>query len=54
MCRCETAREEERHLMSTDCPVYRDIREQFSDLNDNNKLVKYFTMVLAKRVLDSQ
>ena len=49
MCRCLEAREEERHIMSTDCSVYTDIRKQFSDLNDDNELVKYFTMVLAKR-----
>ena len=35
--------------MSTDCPVYADIREQFSDLQDDNQLVKFFAMVLARR-----
>ena len=55
MCRCEEAREEERHIMSTDCPVYADIRQQFSNLNDDKELVKYFTLVLARRdELDSQ
>ena len=55
MCRCEKKREDERHLMSTDCPVYADIREQFSDLDDDNQLVKYFGMVLARREeLDSE
>ena len=46
ICRCEKAREEERHIMSTDCHVYADIRKQFLDLNE---LLKYFIMVLAKR-----
>ena len=35
--------------------IYADIRQQFSDLNDDKELVKYFTMVLARRdELDSQ
>ena len=55
MCRCERTREDESHLMSTDCPMYADIREQFSDLSDDNQLVKYFAMVLARRdELDSE
>ena len=55
MCRCEKTREDERHLMSTDCPVYADIREQFFDLDDDSQLVKYFAMVLARREeLDSE
>ena len=55
MCRCGEARKEDRHIMSTDCPVYADIRQQFSDLNDDKELVKYFTLVLARRdELDSQ
>ena len=49
LCRCEQAREEEIHLMSHDCPVYEDIREQFGELDDDKELVKYFTMVLARR-----
>ena len=49
MCRCEEAREEERHVMSRDCPVYADIRDQFGELDDDKELVKYFTMVLARR-----
>ena len=55
LCRCEGAREDEKHLMSTDCPVYTDIREQFGNLDNVNDLVNYFTMVLARREeLDSQ
>ena len=55
LCRCEGAREDEKHLKSTDCPVYTDIREQFGDLDNDNDLVNYFTMVLARREeLDSQ
>ena len=49
LCRCEKAREEEIHLLSHDCPVYADIREQFGELDDDKELVKYFTMVLARR-----
>ena len=49
LCRCNEVREEEVHLKSADCPVYADIREQFLDLDDDNTLMKYFTMVLARR-----
>ena len=49
LCRCKKAREEEGHLKSTDCPVYADIREQFEELDNDDDLVKYFTMVLARR-----
>jgi hypothetical protein len=49
LCRCEEAREEERHVMSRHCPVYADIRDQFGELDDDKELVKYFTMVLARR-----
>ena len=49
LCRCNEVREEEVHLKPADCPVYADIREQFLDLDDDNNLMKYFTMVLARR-----
>ena len=49
LCRCKKAREEEGHLKSTDCPVYADIREQFEELDNDDDLEKYFTMVLARR-----
>ena len=42
-------REEEIHLNSSDCPVYADIRRQFLELDNDDDLVKYFTMVLARR-----
>ena len=29
--------------------MYADIREQFGDMDKDNDLVKYFTMVLARR-----
>ena len=42
-------------MKSTDCPVYADIMEQFGDLDKDDDLVNYFTMVLARREeLDSQ
>ena len=47
--RCKEAREEEIHLKSSDCPVYADIRRQFLELDNDDDLVKYFTMVLARR-----
>ena len=49
MCRCLEAREDERHVTSRDCPVYADIREQFSELDNDMELMRYFKMVLARR-----
>ena len=36
-------------MKSRDCPVYADIRGQFLELDNDDDLVKYFTMVLARR-----
>ena len=49
LCSCKAVREEKVHLKSADCPVYADIRERFVDLDDDNTLMKYFTMVLERR-----
>ena len=34
LCRCGKEREEERHLTDS-CPLYKDIREQFSSLEED-------------------
>ena len=49
MCKCGEAREEESHLLSGDCETYGEIRDKYSDLNDDNQLVDFFNEVLAKR-----
>ena len=36
-------------MKSSDCPLYADIRGQFFELDNDDDLVKYFTMVLARR-----
>jgi hypothetical protein len=51
MCRCEEAREDEPHIVSGSCPVYRDIRENYQDLKNETELVKYFNEVLERRDL---
>ena len=49
LCRCGEAKEEERHLMSGNCEVYGDIVSAYTNLEDDNQLVKFFNEILAKR-----
>ena len=46
---CKEAREEESHMTSGQCKVYGDLTHNFSNLNDDNNLVKFFSEVLARR-----
>jgi hypothetical protein len=49
LCRCLEAREEESHLTSGKCKVFRDLKERFGDLHDNKILVQFFHKVLSRR-----
>ena len=49
LCRCGESKEEERHIMSGNCEVYGEIRSAYTNLNDDEQLVKFFNEVLAKR-----
>ena len=49
LCRCGKHREKEIHLTSRDCPVYNDLREKYSDLDNDEDLVSYFQEVLERR-----
>ena len=49
LCWCGEEKEEESHLISGDCEIYGDIRRKYGDLDDDNKLVKFFNEVLARR-----
>ena len=49
MCICMESREEEQHIIGGLCPVYRDIREKYTDLNDDSSLVQFFDEVLERR-----
>ena len=49
LCHCKTAREEERHLLSGKCEVYKDIRDNYGDLQNDDDLVKFFREVLERR-----
>ena len=54
LCRCGQEREEERHLTDT-CPLYRDIRVQYSNLGEDDQLVDFFQQMLKRRdQLDEQ
>jgi hypothetical protein len=48
LCRCSTAREEERHLTAGECPVYGDLAEG-CDFESDNDLKEFFMAVLARR-----
>ena len=48
-CRCGSEREEEQHIISGQCPVYKDIREKYGDLSSDSELVSYFSSVLSRR-----
>ena len=49
-CRCGQ-KEKEAHLTSGSCPVYSDIREKYTSLEDDQDLVSYFQEVLDRRDL---
>ena len=49
LCKCGESREEESHLLSGDCEIYGEIRDKYSNLNDDNQLVNFFNEVLAQR-----
>ena len=49
LCKCGEAREEESHLLSGVCEIYGEIRDKYSNLNDDNQLVDFFNEVLAQR-----
>jgi hypothetical protein len=48
LCRCETDREEERHLAAGACPVYGDLAEGV-DMERDEELKDFFLSVLARR-----
>ena len=47
LCRCG-GREHEEHIRSH-CTLYKDIREKYGDLDDDEKLVAFFSEVLQRR-----
>jgi hypothetical protein len=49
MCKCGLSKEKEIHITSGNCPVYSDIRERYSDFNNDEDLVSYFNEVLERR-----
>ena len=40
---------EESHLLSGNCEVYGEIKNKYSNLNDDAQLVKFFNEVLDRR-----
>ena len=53
LCRYGKEREDERHITDS-CPLYKDIREQFSSLEDDDQLVEFFEQILKRRELSDE
>ena len=51
LCRCRQAKETESHILSGECEVYGDIRNEFENLDDLDTLVDFFGKILKKRDL---
>ena len=49
LCRCLSNIENEAHLKEGLCHVYRDIRDKYDTLEDDENQVKYFSEVIARR-----
>ena len=47
-CRCREEREEEEHVKDR-CPMYDDLREKYTDLDDDDQLVNFFQEMLDRR-----
>ena len=51
MCRYGLSKEKELHITSGNYPVYSDIREKYTDLDQDEELVAYFDELLERREL---
>ena len=49
LCKCLKAQENEKHLISGECEIYGEIRDEFQNLDDIENLTKFFDAVLKKR-----
>ena len=49
LCRCLTTCESETHLKEGGCLIYRDIREKYDTLENDEDLVKFFGEVISRR-----
>ena len=49
LCKCGEAKEEESHLLSSNCEVYGELRNKYPNLNNDTELVKFFNEVLDRR-----
>lgn len=49
LCRCQGDKEQEGHIVSGECSIYSDLRDQFGDLSEDRNLVQFFKAVLDRR-----
>ena len=49
LCECKAYKEDENHLLSGSCPIYKDIRDKYGDIESDTDLVNYFNDILARR-----
>ena len=49
LCRCTKENESESHLKSGQCEVYGDLKDKYTNLDDDNQLAMFFEDVLERR-----
>ena len=49
LCRCLESKEDENHLISGNCEVYKDIRTKYENLENLEDLLNFFNEVLERR-----
>ena len=49
LCWCQKSKETEHHLITKDCPTYRDIKDRYQNLNSDEELISFFQELLKKR-----
>ena len=49
LCRCQTSKESEAHLIEGKCQIYSSIRAKYSNLVNEEDLVAFFSDVLEER-----
>ena len=49
MCKCTKEKEDEKHILSGNCPIYGDLTKKFPNTDNDSELVNFFSAVLARR-----
>ena len=49
MCKCKLQKEKEDHIKEGNCEAYKDLRQKYDNLDNDNDLLQYFNEVLERR-----